>query len=146
MRVIIQRSGPARVTVDGEVTGEIAHGLVCLVGFTHGDDADAIAYVADKIVNLRIFTDDEGKMNHSLLDSGGEILSVSQFTVYGDCRKGRRPSFTQAAAPDRAAALYDAFNERLRSYSVRVATGVFGANMQVSLTNDGPVTFIVDSK
>lgn len=146
MRVIVQRTGPARVTVNGKVTGEIARGLVCLVGFTEGDGEEELAFVADKIVNLRIFADDQGKMNRSLLQTGGAILSVSQFTVYGDCRKGRRPSFTAAAPPATAEKLYDSFNETLRSYGVTVETGVFGADMQLSLVNDGPVTLIVESK
>ena len=140
MRVVVQRATSASVTVDGVVTGEIAHGLVCLVGFTEGDGEDEVKYVADKIVNLRIFSDDAGKMNRSLLQVRGEILSISQFTVYGDCRKGRRPNFMAAAPPDTAETLYDAFNDILRSYGVRVETGRFGANMQVSLVTDGPVT------
>lgn len=144
MRVIVQRSGPASVTVGGDVTGEIRHGLVCLVGFTDGDGEAELRYVAEKIVNLRIFNDEAGKMNRSLLQVGGEILSISQFTVYGDCRKGRRPNFMAAAPPDRAERLYDLFNEQLRSYGVSVETGVFGAEMQVSLINDGPVTLIVE--
>lgn len=146
MRVVVQRTGPASVTVGGDVTGEISHGLVCLVGFTESDDEAELTYVADKIVNLRIFTDDAGKMNQSLLQVGGEILSISQFTVYGDCRKGRRPNFMAAARPEQAELLYDTFNEQLRSYGVTVETGVFGAEMQVSLINDGPVTLIVESK
>lgn len=146
MRVVVQRATSASVTVDGVVTGEIAYGLVCLVGFTEGDGEDEVKYVADKIVNLRIFSDDAGKMNRSLLQVRGEILSISQFTVYGDCRKGRRPNFMAAAPPDTAETLYDAFNDILRSYGVRVETGRFGANMQVSLVNDGPVTLIVESK
>lgn len=146
MRVVVQRTTSASVTVDGTVTGEIAHGLVCLVGFTDGDGEEELNYVADKIVNLRIFSDEAGKMNRSLLQVGGDILSISQFTVYGNCRKGRRPNFMAAAPPDTAEALYDSFNDTLRSYGIKVETGRFGANMQVSLVNDGPVTLIVESK
>lgn len=146
MRVVVQRTGPAQVTVGEDVIGKISHGLVCLVGFTDGDGEEDVSYVADKIVNLRIFSDDAGKMNRSLLEVGGEILSISQFTVYGDCRKGRRPSFTKAARPEKAEVLYDTFNDKLRAYGVTVETGRFGADMKVSLVNDGPVTFIVENK
>lgn len=144
MRVIVQRVRRAHVSVGGEVTGAIERGLVCLVGFTTGDGEEEAAYIADKIVNLRIFADEAGKMNRSLLQVGGEILSISQFTVYGDCRKGRRPNFMRAAPPDTAEALYNVFNDKLRSYGVSVETGRFGADMQVSLVNDGPVTLIVE--
>lgn len=144
MRVVIQRADEAKVTVGGKTVGEIARGLVCLVGFTKGDGEESIRYIADKIVNLRIFPDEGGKMNVSLLEAGGEVLSVSQFTLYGDCRKGRRPSFTEAAAPDEARRLYETFNETLRRYGVTVATGEFGAEMKVQLVNDGPVTFILE--
>lgn len=146
MRVIVQRTGPASVTVDGRMTGKISRGLVCLVGFTAGDGDEQLQVVADKIVNLRIFADEAGKMNRSLLQTGGEILSISQFTVYGDCRKGRRPNFMAAAPADVAEQLYHDFNARLRSYGVTVQTGVFGAEMQVSLVNDGPVTLIVEKE
>lgn len=146
LRIVLQRAKNARVTVGGRVTGSIDHGLVLLVGFTDGDGEEDLRYLADKVVNLRIFEDDQGKMNRSLLDVGGSILSVSQFTLYGDCRKGRRPSFTAAAPPDIASGLYDRFNEQLRSHGVRVETGVFGAMMQVSFTNDGPVTLILESR
>ncbi|MDR6225226.1 D-aminoacyl-tRNA deacylase [Desmospora profundinema] len=144
MRIVVQRAKDARVTVDGETTGEIRHGLVCLVGFTDGDGEDQIRWCADKLVHLRIFVDEEGKMNRSLLDVGGSVLSVSQFTLYGDCRKGRRPNFMAAANPDDATRLYDRFNERLSELGVPVKTGVFGAMMQVSLTNDGPVTLVLE--
>lgn len=134
------------MTVEGNVVGKISHGVVLLVGVTHDDTEEDVAYLASKVANLRIFEDDEGKMNHSLLDRSGEVLSVSQFTLYGDCRKGRRPSFTQAAKPEQAKQLYDRFNELLREQGLTVETGQFGAMMEVSFTNDGPVTFILDSK
>ncbi|MEH7354233.1 D-aminoacyl-tRNA deacylase [Neobacillus drentensis] len=146
MRVVVQRSKAARVTVDGEVTGQITKGFVLLVGVTHEDKEEDAAYLADKIANLRVFEDADGKMNLSLLDVGGEILSVSQFTLYGDCRKGRRPSFIEAARPEQAVELYEAFNGMLREKGIRVETGVFGAMMDVQLTNDGPVTLILESK
>ena len=146
MRVVVQRSGAARVLVNEETVGQISRGLVLLVGITHGDTPEDAAYLADKIVNLRIFEDDRDKMNDSLLDIGGEILSISQFTLYGDCRKGRRPNFMDAARPEEASVLYDRFNEELRKKGVKVEEGRFGAMMQVELTNDGPVTLIVESK
>jgi D-tyrosyl-tRNA(Tyr) deacylase len=146
MRVVVQRTKRASVTVDGEVTGQISKGLVLLVGVTHDDKQEDAVYLADKIANLRIFEDTAEKMNLSLLDVGGEILSVSQFTLYGDCRKGRRPNFMDAAKPDQANQIYEAFNSLLRDKGIRVETGRFGAMMDVELTNDGPVTLIVDSK
>ncbi|MFL6518346.1 MAG: D-aminoacyl-tRNA deacylase [Bacillus sp. (in: firmicutes)] len=146
MRVVVQRSKGASVTVAGEVTGQISKGLVLLVGVTHTDKEEDAAYLADKIANLRIFEDEYEKMNFSLLDVGGEILSVSQFTLYGDCRKGRRPNFMDAARPDQAVQIYEAFNRMLREKGIRVETGIFGAMMDVELINDGPVTLIVDSK
>jgi len=146
LRIVLQRAKNAQVTVDGKVTGSIDRGLVLLVGFTDGDGEEDLRYLADKVVNLRIFEDENGKMNRSLLDVGGGILSVSQFTLYGDCRKGRRPSFIAAADPEIASRLYDRFNEKLRSHGVTVETGVFGAMMQVSFINDGPVTLILESR
>ncbi|MCM3114950.1 D-aminoacyl-tRNA deacylase [Neobacillus sp. MER 74] len=146
MRVVVQRSKNASVTVAGEVTGEITKGLVLLVGVTHEDKQEDAAYLADKIANLRIFEDEDGKMNFSLMDVGGEILSVSQFTLYGDCRKGRRPNFMGAARPEQAVELYEVFNSLLREKGIRVETGIFGAMMDVELINDGPVTLIIDSK
>lgn len=146
MRVVVQRSKRASVTVAGEVTGQITKGLVLLVGVTHEDTQKDAAYLADKIANLRIFEDKDEKMNLSLMDVGGEILSVSQFTLYGDCRKGRRPNFMDAARPDQAVELYEIFNSLLREKGIRVETGIFGAMMDVELINDGPVTLIVDSK
>ncbi|MEK4028696.1 MULTISPECIES: D-aminoacyl-tRNA deacylase [Bacillaceae] len=145
MKVVLQRSKEASVTVEGEVVGRIDSGLVLLVGVTHEDGEAEAAYLAEKIVHLRIFEDEEGKMNRSLLDEGGAILSVSQFTLYGDCRKGRRPNFMSAAKGEQAEKLYDRFNEMLREKGVHVETGKFGAMMDVSLINDGPVTFILES-
>lgn len=146
MRLVVQRSKEAKVTVDGEITGSITKGFVVLVGVTHDDQKEDAAYLADKVANLRVFEDEAGKMNLSLLEVGGEILSVSQFTLYGDCRKGRRPNFMDAARPEHASEIYEAFNTFLREKGLKVETGVFGAMMDVSLTNDGPVTLIIDSK
>ncbi|PLR93751.1 D-aminoacyl-tRNA deacylase [Bacillus sp. T33-2] len=146
MRVVVQRSKEASVTVDGEITGSIRHGFVVLVGVTHGDKGEDAAFLADKVANLRVFEDTGGKMNLSLLDAAGEVLSVSQFTLYGDCRKGRRPNFMEAARPEHAVKIYDAFNHHLREKGLKVETGVFGAMMDVKLTNDGPVTLIIESK
>lgn len=146
MRLVVQRSKEAKVTVEGEVTGSIAKGFVVLVGVTHEDKEEDAAFLAEKVANLRVFEDEAGKMNLSLLDVGGEILSVSQFTLYGDCRKGRRPNFMDAAKPDHALSIYEAFNQFLTEKGIKVDTGVFGAMMDVQLTNDGPVTLIIDSK
>ncbi|QQE73250.1 D-tyrosyl-tRNA(Tyr) deacylase [Brevibacillus composti] len=145
MRVVVQRSREANVTVAGEVVGRIDHGLVLLVGITHEDTEKDVDFLADKIAHLRIFEDSEGKMNHSVLDRGGQILSVSQFTLYGDCRKGRRPNFMAAARPEQAEPLYELFNAKLRERGLHVETGRFGAMMEVRLVNDGPVTLIVES-
>jgi D-aminoacyl-tRNA deacylase len=146
MRLVVQRSKEAKVTVEGEVTGSIVKGFVVLVGVTHEDKEEDAAFLAEKVANLRVFEDEAGKMNLSLLDVGGEILSVSQFTLYGDCRKGRRPNFMDAAKPDQALSIYEAFNRFLNEKGIKVETGVFGAMMDVQLTNDGPVTLIIDSK
>ncbi|MFE4711404.1 MULTISPECIES: D-aminoacyl-tRNA deacylase [Paenibacillus] len=146
MRVVVQRCKEAKVTVNGEVTGAIGEGLMLLVGVTHGDTEKDAAYLAEKIAGLRIFEDEAGKMNFSVTDTGGAILSVSQFTLYGDCRKGRRPNFMAAAAPAEAEQLYDYFNRELVARGLQVGTGVFGAMMDVSLVNWGPVTLILDSR
>ncbi|MFH5182272.1 D-aminoacyl-tRNA deacylase [Paenibacillus sp. TAB 01] len=146
MRVVVQRSKQAQVTVEGNIAGAIEHGLVLLVGVTHEDTEQDARYAAEKIAGLRIFEDETGKMNLSVTDTGGQILSVSQFTLYGDCRKGKRPNFMAAARPEQALPLYDRFNELLREQGLRVETGVFGAMMEVSLVNDGPVTLIVESR
>jgi D-tyrosyl-tRNA(Tyr) deacylase len=140
MRVLLQRVTRAEVRIDGRATGRIERGLVVLVGFTGDDGEDQLAWMADKIVGLRIFADDEDKMNRSLTDAGGSLLVVSQFTLYGDAVKGRRPSFVDAARPDEAIPLYERFLERLRAAGVHVESGTFGASMQVELVNDGPVT------
>ncbi|WP_075982414.1 D-aminoacyl-tRNA deacylase [Bacillus massilinigeriensis] len=146
MRVVVQRCKKANVTVAGEVVGKIGKGFMLLVGVTHGDTEDDAQFLAEKVVNLRVFEDEAGKMNLSLLDVGGEILSVSQFTLYGDCRKGRRPNFMDAAKPDHALEIYESFNRLLSEKGVHVETGRFGEMMDVELINDGPVTLIVESK
>lgn len=147
MRALIQRVSHARVAVDGEVTGEIGPGLLVLLGAGEGDGEADVDYAVDKTVNLRIFADDDGKMNLSLLDTGGELLVVSQFTLYGDTRKGRRPSFVGALEPGEAERLYELFCARARDAGVpKVATGVFGAMMEVELVNDGPVTLMVETE
>ncbi len=144
MRALVQRAAEARVRVDGQVVGEIGPGLCCLVGVTHGDDRDAAVKLAAKLWHLRIFGDENGHMNRSVAATGGEVLVVSQFTLYGDTRKGRRPSFIAAAAPDDAARLIDELVAELRRLGAIVATGSFGANMAVELTNDGPVTLMLE--
>ena len=144
MRVLVQRSGKAKVTVDEKVVGSIDSGLMLLVGFTEGDDLDAVKHLAKKVVNLRIFPDENDVMNKCLLDFGGDILSVSQFTLYGDARKGNRPSYINALKNDLATPLYDVFNEELRTYGVKVETGVFGADMEISFTNIGPTTILLE--
>jgi D-tyrosyl-tRNA(Tyr) deacylase len=146
MRAVVQRVIQARVEVDGRVVGKIESGLAVLLGVAAGDSESDADYIGDKIINLRIFSDADGRMNLSLLDNGGAILVVSQFTLYGDTRKGRRPSYTEAAQPEKANMLYTYFVDRLRRAGVRVETGVFQAHMQVNLTNDGPVTILIDSR
>lgn len=146
MRVVLQRSGQASVKVNGEMTGSIEKGYVLLVGITHEDTEDDAAYVAKKIAGLRLWEDEEGKMNRAIDEIDGAILSVSQFTLYGDVKNGRRPSFIEAARPEAAKPLWDYFNECLRECGLHVETGIFGAMMDVELVNDGPVTIIVESK
>lgn len=146
MKVVLQRSGEASVTVDGEVTGSIRKGYVLLVGITHDDTEQDADYIAKKVAGLRLWEDEEGKMNRSIDEVEGEILSVSQFTLYGDVRRGRRPSFIDAARPEKAEPIWNYFNEALREQGLTVETGVFGAMMDVSLVNDGPVTIIIESK
>ena len=140
----MQRVTQARVRVEGRVVGEIGPGLCCLVGVTHGDDRAGAVKLAGKLWHLRIFADENGHMNRSVAEVGGEVLVVSQFTLYGDTRKGRRPSFVAAAAPDEAARLIDELVAELRRLGATVATGSFGANMAVELTNDGPVTLMLE--
>ena len=146
MRAILQRVSSASVTVDGLVVGEIDAGLLVLLGVGQGDTEADAEYLADRVLGLRIFGDAAGKMNLSVVESGGGVLVVSQFTLYGDTRKGRRPSFDGAAAPDVAQRLYELFVDVVRARGVMVATGVFQASMSVALVNEGPVTFVVESK
>lgn len=146
MRIVLQRVSEASVEVAGETVGSIGQGLLLLLGITHADTTAQADFLAYKIAGLRIFSDEEGKMNRSVKDAGGSVLVVSQFTLYGDMRKGRRPSFDEAAPPDRARTLYEYFVERLRAERLPVSTGVFQASMQVKLINDGPVTFIVETE
>ena len=146
MRAVIQRVSEASVEVSDEVVGEIGTGLLVLLAVAADDTRDDANYLADKIINLRIFADQEDKMNRSLLDTGGAVLAVSQFTLYGDVRRGRRPSYTDAAEPAKANELYEYFVERVRSLYVKVETGVFQAKMKVHLVNDGPVTIMLDSR
>lgn len=146
MRALVQRVSAAAVRIDGEVVGEIKQGLMILLGITHDDTDQDVRFLADKCVNLRIFVDDNDKMNRSLLDIGGAALIVSQFTLYGDASHGRRPSFTEAARPETAIPLYEAFVEAVRSAGVPVQTGQFGADMKLEIHNDGPVTLLVESR
>jgi D-tyrosyl-tRNA(Tyr) deacylase len=146
MRAVIQRVKESSVAIDGQVVGQCAQGLMVLIGVEEGDTDRDLAYIADKVPNLRIFEDENGKMNRSLQDIGGQILAISQFTLLGDARGGRRPSFTAAARPDTAVPLYEALVEKWRGMGIHVEIGVFGADMQVSLINDGPVTILLDSR
>jgi len=146
VRAVIQRVSKASVTVDSQAVGAIEQGLMVLLGVARGDTAGDAAYLAEKTAGLRIFEDDDGKMNRSIEEIGGSILVVSQFTLLGDCRKGRRPGFSEAAAPQLADSLYEAYVDVLRDRGLTVATGVFQANMQVTLVNDGPVTLLLDSR
>ena len=146
MRAVVQRVSRAKVTVAGEVTGEIGLGLMVLLGVTDDDKQEDAGYLAEKLVGLRIFPDEEGKMNRSLVEAGGAMLVVSQFTLFGDCRKGRRPSFIKAARPEQAIDLYNAFVAEVRGRGITVATGRFQEHMDVELVNDGPVTLLVDSR
>lgn len=145
MRAVLQRVSSSKVTVENNVIGKINKGLLVLLGVTHEDSSKDVDYMIDKILNLRIFEDENEKMNLSLKDVGGELLVVSQFTLYGDCRKGKRPSFSNAARPDLATKLYEEFIQKAKEQDVVVGTGQFGAHMMVDLTNDGPVTMLLES-
>jgi D-aminoacyl-tRNA deacylase len=146
MRAVVQRVSRAKVVIDDETVGDIGRGLLVLLGVTQTDTREQGQWLAEKIAGLRIFNDDDGKMNRDVSEVNGGILVVSQFTLYGDCKKGRRPSFVDAAAPDIAIPLYEAFVNSIKALGIPTATGRFGAMMQVELVNDGPVTLIVDSK
>lgn len=146
MRVVLQRVAHASVTVDGEIIGKIQRGFLLLVGVTHDDAMEDMEYLVRKIVQMRIFEDEEGELNRSIQDIGGEILSVSQFTLYADTKKGNRPSFSKAAPGDVAVEMFEQFNGLLRDTGIPVETGKFGADMKVELLNDGPVTILLDSK
>lgn len=146
MRAVVQRVKQSQVTVEEKVIGKINSGLMVLLGVEDGDENKDVQYMVDKIINLRIFEDTEGKMNCSIQDVGGDVLAVSQFTLLGDCRKGRRPSFIKAARPEAANNLYEAFVSGVRSKGIKVETGQFQAEMLVDITNDGPVTLLLDSK
>ena len=143
MRALVQRSGKSSVVVEGKTIGKIDSGMVVLVGFTEGDNQEKIEYIAKKIVNLRIFDDENGVMNKSILDYGGDVLSISQFTLYADTKKGNRPSYINAMGGEEAIKLYEAFNKELEKY-VHVETGKFGAEMTVNITNDGPITIMLE--
>lgn len=143
MRVLVQRSGHSKVEVDNKIVGEIDRGLVLLVGFTEGDNFDSIKYLVNKVINLRIFLDSDGVMNKSLTDVGGSILSISQFTLYADCKKGNRPSYLKALRGEESIKLYELFNEELRKY-FPVETGKFGCEMEVSISNSGPTTIMLE--
>lgn len=146
MKIVIQRVKESSVTIDGKIKGSIQKGYMTLVGFCESDTKAIVDKMIDKMIGLRIFEDDQGKMNLSLADVQGAILSISQFTLYADCRKGRRPGFTDAAKPDIASSVYDYYNQKIQDLGIHVETGVFGADMKVSLLNDGPVTILLDSQ
>ena len=143
MRVLVQRSLESSVLVDNKIVGKIESGLVLLVGFTYGDSKKEIDYMVDKVINLRIFDDENGVMNKSLMDVHGSILSISQFTLYGNAKKGRRPSYVDALGGEDASKLYDEFNNELLKHNIKVETGIFGANIVVNITNEGPVTLLL---
>ena len=144
MKVLVQRCEKAKVSVDNKVIGQIGQGLMLLVGFTQNDNSSNIDYLVDKVINLRIFDDESGVMNKSLLDVGGSILSISQFTLYADASKGRRPSYINALSGDLATKLYDEFNNKLKNKGINVETGIFGAEMKVDFINDGPITIMLE--
>ncbi|MGI6161285.1 MAG: D-aminoacyl-tRNA deacylase [Christensenellales bacterium] len=146
MRAVVQRVLRASVSIDGQTVSSVKRGFLALIGVSVDDTEADAEYIADKISGHRVFADSEGKMNLSILDIGGEVLAVSQFTLYGDCKKGRRPSFIRAAAPDKGERLYELVAFKLREHGIPVKTGIFGADMQVELINDGPVTILLDSE
>jgi len=146
MRGVVQRVKRAQVSVEDNIIGKIEHGIMLLLGVEESDDEKDLEYMTDKVVNLRIFEDEEGKMNKSLLDVSGSILVVSQFTLHGDARKGRRPSFITAARPEKAVPLYEKFIQNMKNRGIKTQTGEFGADMEVLICNDGPVTILLDSK
>ena len=146
MRIVVQRSKFSEVTVNNVVNGQINNGLTLLVGFTYNDDEKVIDYMVDKVINLRIFDDENGVMNKSLLETSGSILSISQFTLYGDASKGRRPSYIKALRGEEAIILYDLFNKKLRDKGIDVQTGIFGAEMLVNILNDGPITILLEKE
>ena len=146
MRLVVQKVSQSNVKIDGKIVGSIDKGYMVLVGITNGDNQVIVEKMIDKLINLRIFEDENDKMNLSLLDVKGSVLSISQFTLYANCRKGRRPSFVEAAKPDISSPLYDYFNDKLADRGIVVEKGVFGAMMEVSLVNDGPVTIVLDSQ
>ncbi|KAJ49450.1 D-tyrosyl-tRNA(Tyr) deacylase [Clostridium tetanomorphum] len=146
MRAVVQRVKSSKVSVDGKVIGSIGMGLNVLLGISKEDNKEDIIYLKDKILNLRIFEDEQGKMNRSLLDVGGELIVVSQFTLYGDCRKGKRPSFIEALGGNEAKIMYEEFVQQCKDILGNVETGEFGAEMEVTIINDGPVTILIDSK
>lgn len=144
MKILVQRCKYARVLVDKKIVGEIDNGIMALVSFTYGDNIDKINYMIDKLINLRIFDDEDGVMNKSLIDVNGSILSISQFTLYADTSKGRRPSYVNALKGEESSILYDIFNKELKKTGINVGTGIFGAEMEVELLNDGPVTIMLE--
>lgn len=144
MRIVIQRVSQAEVQVEGNIVGKIGNGFMVLLGITHNDTVKEADFLADKVANLRVFEDSEGKMNLGLKDIGGSVLLISQFTLYGEASKGRRPSFTEAARPEKAIPLYEYFAGKVREMGIKVETGIFGAKMEVSLTNSGPVTILIE--
>ena len=146
MRLVVQRVSEASVEIEGKINGQIKQGFMVLVGITNDDNEEIVDKMVNKLINLRIFEDENGKMNKSIQDVEGSILSISQFTLYADCKKGNRPSFTNAGKPDLATTLYDQFNQKLQEQGMHVETGIFGADMKIELLNDGPVTIVLDSK
>lgn len=146
MKILLQKSGPAKVEIEGKIHGEIEKGIVLLIGITNEDNESDIEYLCEKVINLRIFEDSDKYFEKSILETKGQILAISQFTLYASCRNGRRPDFTEAAKPEIAQPLYDKFIEKLKNTGLDIQTGIFGTDMEVSLVNEGPLTLIIDSK